>query len=599
MDYPLRICVYAFVAIFCSVFMASQQSLGQELKNRDILVKFKPHLSPAEMEKFGQKHGLDHVKSFSFTGIHHLRLRNLTKMRDALAYFQTQDEVVYAAPNHKRRLLGVVPNDPEWSTQWAMEKIGMPDVWAETQGSSSVIVAIVDTGVEWTHPDLSANMWTNSGETNCSDGIDNDGNGFVDDCRGWDFRTHSNLPVDHYGHGTHVAGIIGAVGNNGMGIAGMNWNVKIMPVKFMDKTDTGEWEGTVADEIAAIEYAANNGAKIINASYGCNPVPDDPSQTDECVFNQAEYDAIKAAGDAGVLFIAAAGNEGVNNDTGRTNYPSSYDLPNLIAVAASDSIDDQPTWSNYGLGTVHLAAPGVLIRSTFKESLYYQTLSGTSMATAFVSGTAALMLAVKPDATPAELKASILASVDKSDYLTGMVSTGGRLNAQKALLTVRNMIRLGTGWNLISLPLQPTNTEVTSVLNSVLKTCNIVWGYSDQSWKYYFSADKSGMLTTMEAGKGYWVKVSQPGTLVISGSQGGSISLSTGWNLVGYNWPSCSTPSSALKSVISQTGIVWEYQGQSWKFFNPADAEGSSLKELCPGSGYWIKMSGEGIWTVP
>ena len=281
-----------------------------------------------------------------------------------LARLGALDTVLYAQPNYYVHLQTTgFPNDPNFSSQWGMNNTGQtggttdadidaPEAWAITAGDSSIVVAVLDTGVDYTHPDLAANIWTNPGEI-AGDGIDNDGNGFIDDVHGWDFQNEDNDPMDDHGHGTHVAGTIAAVGNNGVGVAGVAWNVTIMPLKIMSSS------GTSFDAIQALNYAVAMGVKISNNSY----------------YMSGMYNAIEAAGAAGHLFVTAAGNSGVNTDI-TPHYPSIYDLENIISVAATDHNDNKLSSSNYGLTTVDLGAPGANIYST-KKGGGYGNMSGT------------------------------------------------------------------------------------------------------------------------------------------------------------------------------------------------------------------------------
>jgi subtilisin family serine protease len=286
-----------------------------------------------------------------------------------------------------------------------------------------VVVAVIDTGVDYNHQDLSANIWTNPGEIP-GNGLDDDGNGFIDDVRGWDFNGNDNDPFDDNSHGTHVAGTIAAVGNNEYGVVGVNWTAQIMPIKFINANGSG----TVADAIEAIQYATMMGARITNNSWG------------GAGFSQALKDAIVAADAAGVLFVAAAGNDGENNDI-LPFYPASFDVPNIIGAAATDHFDDLAGFSNYGSSSVDLGAPGVDILSTIPND-EYDYKSGTSMATPHVSGVAALIMAEFPALTHDEIKERMLNAVDPLLSLKELVSTGGRLNANNALLGVISITAL-------------------------------------------------------------------------------------------------------------------------------------------------------------
>jgi Subtilase family len=327
---------------------------------------------------------------------------------------------------------GGTPNDPSFHQQWGLDNFGQmvsgfpgtadadidaQEAWQVTTGSAGVVVGILDTGLDLTHPDLAANVWLNPGE-NCAgcrtDGVDNDGNGYVDDWRGWDFVNNDNNPTDDNGHGSHVAGIIGAVGNNGVGVAGVNWDVELMPLKFLNANGSG----TTADAIEALLYATANGADLTNNSWASAP------------FSQAMLDAIRQADAAGSLFVAAAGNDSLDRDT-YTDYPASYDAPNIIVTAATDSNDAKAWFSAYGARTVDLGAPGADVYSTWRLGTY-NFASGTSMATPHVAGAAALAKAAFPGASDVGLKALLLRTTDPNASLAGRTTTGGRLNANSA-----------------------------------------------------------------------------------------------------------------------------------------------------------------------
>ena len=294
-----------------------------------------------------------------------------------------------------------------------MEKIAAPSAWDISPGSSQVVVAVIDTGVDYTHPDLAANIWSNPGEIP-SNGIDDDQNGYVDDLHGVNVLAGSGDPLDDNNHGTHCSGTIGGVGNNAQGVAGVNWNVQLMGVKFLASSGAGSLYGA----IAGIHYAIQNGAKIISASWGGGG------------YSQALYDAISEAKDAGVLFVAAAGNSGLDSDV-IPGYPAAYDLDNIVSVAATGKNDSLATFSNYGAKSVDIAAPGVGILSTTIGG-GYEGFSGTSMATPHVAGVAALVKSVYPELDYHALKARLLDG-DAIPALSGKILTGKRLNAYRAL----------------------------------------------------------------------------------------------------------------------------------------------------------------------
>ena len=298
--------------------------------------------------------------------------------------------------------------DPSLSQAYGISKIGAPDAWTTHKGSKDMIVAVIDTGADYNHEDLSFNMWRNPNPTQ-------------NDIVGFDFVHNDGLPFDDNEHGTHCSGVIGAVGGNGIGISGVNQRVSIMALKFL----SGEGSGTTADAIRAIDYAITHGAKVMSNSWG--GTGDDQ--------NQALKDAIDRAKAKDVLFIAAAGNDSANNDDAtHASYPAAFNNDNLISVAATDSTDKLAFFSNYGKTTTHLAAPGVNVYSTVPGNKYAQ-LSGTSMAAPHVAGAAALVWSAHPSWNYKQVKAALMNTVDQVSSLNGKTVTGGRLNVFKAVLS--------------------------------------------------------------------------------------------------------------------------------------------------------------------
>src|SRR5262245_14902904 len=357
-------------------------------------------------------------------GLWSVRLAAGLDVPTALVAARANPFVEYAEPNYILHV-ETTPNDPKYAdgTLWDMNKIAMPAAWDVSTGHPDVLVAVIDTGADYNHPDLAANIWTNAAEAAGTAGVDDDGNGFVDDIHGYDIVNHDGDPMDDHSHGTHVAGTIGAVGNNGVGVVGVNWSVRIMPVK----TFNASGNGTTADTIAGLNYAVQMGARVSNHSYGDN------------VFSQAHLDAITAAGQAGHLVVAAAGNGNffgfpINNDT-TPFYPASYkpNPDNVISVAATDSTDKFASFSNYGATSVDLAAPGVNIYSTVPGG--YGTKSGTSMAAPHVTGAAALIWAADPSLTMTQVRQRILSGTDSIQALNPNrpTVTNGRLNVFKAM----------------------------------------------------------------------------------------------------------------------------------------------------------------------
>ncbi len=297
--------------------------------------------------------------------------------------------------------------DPQIAQTYGLEKISAKTAWKVTKGSQDIVVAVIDTGVDYNHEDLSYNLWRNPKPEK-------------QDIVGWDFVHNDHLPYDDNMHGTHVSGTIGAVGENGKGVSGVNQRVSIMALKFLG----AQGQGDTASAVKAIDYAIEHGAKVLNNSWGAKAAPNDPD-------NAVLQDAVKRVEKAGALFIAAAGNDSSDNDSTPT-VPANYDEPNLISVAATDEKDALAFFSNYGLKKVHLGAPGANILSSVPDNKY-KSASGTSMATPHVAGAAALVWASQPSLTYAEVKARLLESVDKLPSLEGKTITGGRLNLARAV----------------------------------------------------------------------------------------------------------------------------------------------------------------------
>lgn len=362
-------------------------------------------------------------------GLHRVGLAAGQSVDEALTQYRNDPNVLYAEPDYLLTATAI-PDDPRFDELWGLNNEGqtggsidadsdVAEGWDVITGGN-LLVAVIDTGVNYNHEDLAANMWVNPGEIP-GDGIDNDNNGYVDDIHGYDFTNNDGDPMDDHRHGTHVAGTIGAVGNNGIGIAGVNWDLEIMAIKFLDASGNG----STSDAIEAIGYAVDNGAAITNASWGAN----EP-------FSQALYDAIADARDANHLFVAGAGNGnafgiGQDNDS-NPFYPASFDLENIISVAATDHNDNRAGFSNYGTTSVDLAAPGVDILSTTLGN-NYELLSGTSMASPHVAGVASLVWQHNPTWTYDQVRDQILNSVDAVPSMQGITTTGGRLNAATAL----------------------------------------------------------------------------------------------------------------------------------------------------------------------
>lgn len=439
----------------------------------ELLVGFLPGAAAFSKASVHSRRGALLEKRFEEIGVDLVRLPPGQSVAAARASYSSERIVRFAEPNYLLSAHATTPDDPRFSDQWAHRNTGQtvggvagtpdadidtsepgptPDAWDVNRGSRDVVVAVIDTGIDIGHPDLAANIWVNTGEI-VGNGIDDDGNGYIDDVNGWNFADDNNVvynpgescPLIQGGgtnddHGTHVAGIIGAVGNNGVGVAGVNWEVEIMPLKFLKKSSGECGVGSTAHAIEAILYAIRMAAGLMNASWGGGGQ------------SEALRQAFIAAGEAGVLFAAAAGNggaDGIGDDLSIfPEYPASFDLSNEIVVAASTNTDGLASFSNFG-GPTELAAPGKDILSTVTRatdaSNPYRSFSGTSMAAPYVTGTLALLGAQYPHAPPLELKDRVLSTVDLKPAFSSPTPppptrTGGRLNASGAIRDVRPVI---------------------------------------------------------------------------------------------------------------------------------------------------------------
>ena len=397
---------------------------------RRLIVKFKPGVAARGSAKALSFAGVRTLKHLRTPRLRTVEIRDKRRRIDeVLAKLRRQPGVEYAEPDYRVHVDALYPDDPRFGELWGLHNTGQsggtpdvdvdaPEAWSQTTGDSGVVVGVIDTGVDYTHEDLAANMWRNPGET--ENGLDDDGNGYVDDVFGINCITGTGDPFDDHYHGTHVAGTIGAVGDNGIGVAGMSWNVRIMALKFLDSTGNG-W---TSDAIECLEYATAMRANGVNVRVTSNSWGGGG-------FSQALEDAIRASGQAGMLFVVAAGNDGIDIDL-EPDYPASYDLDSVISVAATDRNGALASFSNVGVASVDLAAPGVSILSTSPGN-GYRLLQGTSMATPHVSGAAALIWARHPSASAAAVKSLLLASTDPLASVAGRVATSGRLNAASAM----------------------------------------------------------------------------------------------------------------------------------------------------------------------
>ena len=350
--------------------------------------------------------------------------------KDAIALLKSHQAIEYVEPDYQVSIART-PDDPRFDELWGLNNDGQTggtadadidavEAWDISTGSRDVVVGVIDTGIDYSHSDLASNMWVNSSEIP-GDGIDNDGNGFIDDVHGINAITDSGDPMDDEGHGTHVSGTIGASGGNGIGVVGVNHEVSLVGCKFLDAAGSG----STSDAIKCIDYMVslkNSGVnlRVLNNSWGGGG------------YSQALADAIASSEAADLLFVAAAGNDTIDNDV-NPHYPSNYENASVLSVASTDQTDGISWFSHYGLTSVDMGAPGSAILSTTPGESY-ASYSGTSMATPHVAGAAALVLSINPELSTQELKDLLMNSGDANAALQGVTVAGTRLNVNQALI---------------------------------------------------------------------------------------------------------------------------------------------------------------------
>jgi subtilisin family serine protease len=429
-----------------NVYSQLRKGAGPLYAEDHIVVKLKEGVEPSEVSEPvaeqvipGRGARMEQLLAGAHNRLQLLRLDGAISVEDAVRRASADPRVEYAEPDYFVYANDTVPNDPMFTDMWGLSDLGCltctggrpgasinaTKAWDITTGSSDVVAAVIDTGIDLSHPDLAANAWTNPNEI-AGNNVDDDGNGYIDDVNGWNFysdegKVYKGEKEDL--HGTHVAGTIGAEGNNGIGVTGVAWSVKLMSLKFLG----GEkGRGSTADAVKAIDYAIEMkkrgvNIRVINSSWGGSG------------YSLSLRDAIAAAGKAGILFVCAAGNDGEDSDES-AHYPSGYstELSNVVSVAAMTSSDRLATFSNYGHTSVSVAAPGQSIMSTLPGGAYGK-LSGTSMASPYVAGIAVLLFTREPQLTPAEAKKRIVTTSVPTAWLVSRVEMSGRADADSIL----------------------------------------------------------------------------------------------------------------------------------------------------------------------
>ncbi len=431
------------VAVSGALMLSAAPAMAKspEYAKDSLLVMYKDNATAAERAQARQLvrgvmtdkngDGIDDKFKTLFDGkLAKLTLRKGVDIEKAVKIISRHPAVKYAEPNYIYKAIGT-PDDPRYPEMWGLNNTGQdggtadadvdaPEAWDITTGDSDVVIAVIDTGVDYNHEDLSANMWVNPGEI-AGNGIDDDGNGVVDDIHGFSALNDNGDPMDGNGHGTHVAGTIGADGNNGVGVVGVNWDVSIIGCQFLNAGGSG----SLADAVECIDYITdlkvNRGIDVraTNNSWGGGG------------FSQTLKDSIEAGGDAGIMFVAAAGNGASDRDQ-NPGYPGSYDSAAIVAVASTDRNDAMSSFSDYGLVSVDLGAPGSAILSSTPGNAY-SVFSGTSMASPHVAGAAALVWSLDPSLSVAEMKALLMETGDSLPALDGKTASGKRLNLLSAL----------------------------------------------------------------------------------------------------------------------------------------------------------------------
>jgi subtilisin family serine protease len=458
-SHPFLSAIASAILISCIVPVASGQApqtpqvippvikVTTGFDDSTVFVRFLPNAKGSEKAAARRSVNASLLRSSKrVAGLEHIGLAKAPGMtvERAVRILNKLPFVDYAHPNYRIGINQVPPDDEHFVEQWSLHNTGQASTygvflggvadadidWLESRDlatGAGVVVAVMDTGIDYRHSDIAPNVWLNEAELNGVAGVDDDNNGYIDDVRGWDFFNNDPFPLDGHGHGTHVAGTIAAVTGNAKGVAGIMPDGKVMALKIL--SDLGE--GYLSDAVEALEYALDKGVRISNNSWGYSEI-----LPQEIADHNALHDAIQTAQGAGHLFVAAAGNDSIDTDVA-PHYPSSFALDNIISVGATDNLDELAWFSSFGAVSVDLAAPGDVIMSTYVlfagQFDDYSWLSGTSMATPHVSGVAGLIMGLQPDWSYTQVKNRILATTRPLAVLAGKNVTGGVLNMYNAI----------------------------------------------------------------------------------------------------------------------------------------------------------------------
>lgn len=530
------------------------------------------------------------VRGLALPGWHLVQLPPALGTREGVAWFRGRPEVAAVEPNQRYRLHLEV-GDPMRPWLPGLDRIGAPAAWAFGRGRSNIVVAVLDTGIDLTHPDLTSNLWINDREVP-GNGIDDDQNGWVDDVHGADFADLDGDPMDDAGHGTHVAGTIGATADNGLGVVGVSPGIRLLAVRVLRADGSADTSGFLAafDYVVSLKRRGVD-VRVINCSWGGGSA------------SLALREAIQAAGDAGILVVCSAGNDRQNNDVLPT-FPAGYDGPEVLAVAASGTCGEPANFSNFGWSTVHLGAPGRDILSTYRGGERYAVLSGTSMAAPHVSGAAALLASLEPRLSVEQLRNLILTTVDRSPEWEGVVASGGALNLGTAVG------HLAKGWPSEAF----TNPPAANRIASPTRLRSGRWG-NDNSTEPVPSAD------------GRWVAFTSWASNLVPGDTEGNadvfmadrvvgtvVRVSQGPTGVGGNgdsgFPSISADGRYVAFVSSASNLVatdpdggddvylWDRETRrlelvSVRFDGQRSGNGASDGPMVSGDGRWIAFASE------